>query len=192
MDPAPLLVNEAGPGHVGGHEGSKRSMRSPQSRRSSFSVSVTGDPDDEIQHMTTSKYLGALPASYSHARVATSAPMPHCVLSYRLCCSHPPCSIPGGKTITFFGSIVLTVNNVSGPGMLALPVVYQQGVWCRVQEVAHTGGGTLTQNVNSVANAAGALIPSLAFIFVCILASLSGSWAMGVVEVLWRTPGCGC
>ena len=39
--------------------------------------------------------------------------------------------VAGGKTITFFGSIVLTVNNVSGPGMLALPVVYQQGK-CRV------------------------------------------------------------
>jgi len=31
----------------------------------------------------------------------------------------------GGKNITFFGSIALTVNNVSGPGMLSLPIAFQ-------------------------------------------------------------------
>jgi hypothetical protein len=35
----------------------------------------------------------------------------------------------GSKTITFFGSIVLTINNASGPGMLVLPRVFQQGGW---------------------------------------------------------------
>ena len=35
----------------------------------------------------------------------------------------------GAKTISFFGGIVLTVNNASGPGMLVLPKVFQQGGW---------------------------------------------------------------
>lgn len=55
-DPKPLLD---------AHQLSTRSLptgsvTSPQSRRSSFSVDVGGNPDDEIQHMSTSKYLGML------------------------------------------------------------------------------------------------------------------------------------
>lgn len=35
----------------------------------------------------------------------------------------------GQKTISFFGSCVLTVNNVAGPGMLGIPLVFQQAGW---------------------------------------------------------------
>lgn len=45
----------------------------------------------------------------------------------------------GEKTITFFGSIVLTVNNVSGPGMLALPIVFQQAGWLMPTVVSSIG-----------------------------------------------------
>lgn len=34
----------------------------------------------------------------------------------------------GGKTIGYAGSIVYSVNNISGPGMLAIPLCLQQGL----------------------------------------------------------------
>jgi hypothetical protein len=33
----------------------------------------------------------------------------------------------GGKTITFWGSIVLISNNIAGPAMVAFPLVFQLG-----------------------------------------------------------------
>ena len=38
-------------------------------------------------------------------------------------------SLLGEKTIGSFGSIVLLINNVTGPGMLLLPVLFQQAGW---------------------------------------------------------------
>jgi amino acid permease len=35
----------------------------------------------------------------------------------------------GEEGISLWGSVVLTINNLAGPGMLALPVVYQQAGW---------------------------------------------------------------
>ena len=35
----------------------------------------------------------------------------------------------GAKTIGYFGSIALTVNNISGPGMLEFPAVFQSAGW---------------------------------------------------------------
>eukprot|EP00658_Telonema_sp_P-2_P068566 TRINITY_DN5749_c0_g3_i1.p1 TRINITY_DN5749_c0_g3~~TRINITY_DN5749_c0_g3_i1.p1 ORF type:complete len:567 (+),score=113.34 TRINITY_DN5749_c0_g3_i1:206-1906(+) len=35
----------------------------------------------------------------------------------------------GGKTMTYFGSICLIVNNVTGPGMLVLPIMFQHSGW---------------------------------------------------------------
>ena len=35
----------------------------------------------------------------------------------------------GTKTLGFFSSIVIVVNNIAGPGMLVLPAVYQEAGW---------------------------------------------------------------
>eukprot|EP01095_Lingulamoeba_sp_RSL-Kostka_P006062 TRINITY_DN186_c0_g1_i1.p1 TRINITY_DN186_c0_g1~~TRINITY_DN186_c0_g1_i1.p1 ORF type:complete len:498 (-),score=105.27 TRINITY_DN186_c0_g1_i1:4-1497(-) len=65
----------------------------------------------------------------------------------------------GKKTITFFGSFVLTVNNVSGPGMLALPLVYQT---------------------------AGYITPTIALIAICIVSSLASTM---ICEAMALVPG---
>jgi amino acid permease len=65
----------------------------------------------------------------------------------------------GGKTIGVFGSFCLMVNNVSGPGMLALPIVFQQAGW---------------------------LFSSLMLIFMCIMSSLAGTF---LCDTIARVPG---
>jgi hypothetical protein len=65
----------------------------------------------------------------------------------------------GGKTIGAFGSFCLMVNNVSGPGMLALPIVFQQAGW---------------------------LFPTVMLVFMCITSSLAGTF---LCDTIARVPG---
>jgi hypothetical protein len=65
----------------------------------------------------------------------------------------------GGKNIDFFGSVVLTINNVSGPGMLALPVVFQEAGW---------------------------LFPITMLLFMCFTSSLCGTL---ICDTVARVPG---
>ena len=44
-------------------------------------------------------------------------------------CTPRPGAFFGKKTIGVFGAIVLVMNNVTGPGMLTLPALYQTAGW---------------------------------------------------------------
>ena len=65
----------------------------------------------------------------------------------------------GGKTIGLFGSIALTVNNVSGPGMLQISKVFQEAGW---------------------------LAPCLAFVLVCVVSSFAVTL---LADTIARLPG---
>jgi hypothetical protein len=43
--------------------------------------------------------------------------------------AHSQSNLLGGKTLGFFSSIVIVVNNIAGPGMLVLPRVYKEAGW---------------------------------------------------------------
>ena len=43
----------------------------------------------------------------------------------------------GKKTITYPGSFVIIVNNISGPGMLGIPLVFQQGLKNKTKSIFH-------------------------------------------------------
>ena len=67
----------------------------------------------------------------------------------------------GGKTIGLFGSIALTVNNVSGPGMLQISKVFQEAGW---------------------------LAPCVAFVLVCVVSSFAVTL---LADTIARLPGNG-
>ncbi|EKX51097.1 hypothetical protein GUITHDRAFT_103016 [Guillardia theta CCMP2712] len=65
----------------------------------------------------------------------------------------------GCKTISFRGSVVLTVNNISGAGMLTLPQVFQQSGW---------------------------VLPILTFGLICVASSLAATF---LTDSIARIPG---
>mmetsp|Transcript_7988 Transcript_7988/g.18213 ORF Transcript_7988/g.18213 Transcript_7988/m.18213 type:complete len:574 (-) Transcript_7988:33-1754(-) len=65
----------------------------------------------------------------------------------------------GCKTISFRGSVVLTVNNISGAGMLTLPQVFQQSGW---------------------------VLPILTFALICVASSLAATF---LTDSIARIPG---
>ncbi len=65
----------------------------------------------------------------------------------------------GEKSITFSGSVVLTINNISGAGMLTLPMVFQQSGW---------------------------VIPTLVFVVICVSSSLAATF---LSDAMARIPG---
>ena len=88
----------------------------------------------------------------------------------------------GKKTITFFGSFVLTVNNISGPGMLALPLVFQQG--SKENSVRET---TMVHAVIVIVScAAGIITPTLTLIFICVISSFASTM---ICEAMALVPG---
>ena len=68
----------------------------------------------------------------------------------------------GGKTIGYPGSLVYTINNISGPGMLAIPLCLQQG------KTSKTAFYRLTL-------AAGWLFPLLCLLMIWIVSSLAST-----------------
>jgi hypothetical protein len=65
----------------------------------------------------------------------------------------------GEKSINFSGSVVLTVNNISGAGMLTLPRVFQDAGW---------------------------VFPTLVFVFICVSSSLASTF---LTDAMARIPG---
>uniref|UniRef100_A0A0C3UDE5 Amino acid transporter transmembrane domain-containing protein n=1 Tax=Guillardia theta (strain CCMP2712) TaxID=905079 RepID=A0A0C3UDE5_GUITC len=65
----------------------------------------------------------------------------------------------GGKSLGFFSSIVIVVNNIAGPGMLVLPKVYQDAGW---------------------------FVPTVVLFVICIASSLA---AILLTDAMARVPG---
>ena len=65
----------------------------------------------------------------------------------------------GDKSITLSGSVVLTINNISGAGMLTLPMVFQRSGW---------------------------VIPSVTFALICMSSSLAATF---LTDAMARIPG---
>ncbi len=65
----------------------------------------------------------------------------------------------GGKTLGLYSSIVIVVNNITGPGMLVLPRVFQDAGW---------------------------VIPTAVLVLICVTSALVATF---LVDVMARIPG---
>lgn len=85
----------------------------------------------------------------------------------------------GMKTIGFSGSVVLTVNNITGAGMLTLPQVFQDSVRPPCFQSKHSAElllSALNRAHACVALRQGWVLPSLLFLVICVTSTLTATF----------------
>jgi hypothetical protein len=95
----------------------------------------------------------------------------------------------GGKTISYFGSIVLNTNNIVGPSLVSIPLVFQLGMF-EDRETASTFYGVLFQSEScsySETHFSAGVIPTTIYF---LLTWFTSSFAATMLcEAMQRIPG---